>query len=61
MNLYHCYHYLCHETATEIVAASSWEARKTLASRLGVSATDIISIRVEAPKACISTPHHTSM
>lgn len=57
MNLYHCYHYLCHETAAEIIATTAFEARKTLANQLGVSANDIISIRVEAPMTSVATNH----
>lgn len=47
MHAYECWHYLCRETLTVIIALSSWEARKRFARSLGVRAVDVIAKRVQ--------------
>jgi hypothetical protein len=46
MNAYRCWHYLCRETAAIVVAASSFEARRIMASRLSAGLSDIVAQRI---------------
>lgn len=47
MNAYRCWHYLCRETETVVIAVSSFSARREIASILGVSVTDIMAVAMQ--------------
>lgn len=45
LKAYHCWHYLCRETARIVFAENAFYARRELARDLGVGVTDIIARR----------------
>lgn len=47
MKAYRCWHYLCRETETVVIAESSFSARREMAKVLGVATVDIVATPLE--------------